>query len=78
MRKTIHINLPQIDDQEIQEVTKVLKSSFLTAHWANGSMVRRFESEFAAFVDAKYAIAVNSGTAALHAAVVAAGLAPKE
>ncbi len=78
MRKTIHINLPQIDDQEIQEVTKVLKSSHLTTHLGNGSMVRRFESEFAAFIDAKYAIAVNSGTAALHMAIMAAQLASQD
>lgn len=78
MRKTIHINLPQIDDQEIQEVTKVLKSSSLTAHLGNGQMVKRFESEFAAFVDAKHAIAVNSGTAALHMTLMATNLAPKE
>jgi perosamine synthetase len=76
LRKTIHINLPLLDDQEVQEVTKVLKSSSLTSHSASGSMVRRFESVFAVFVGAKHAVAVNNGTAALHMAVLAAQVEP--
>jgi dTDP-4-amino-4,6-dideoxygalactose transaminase len=44
----------------------------------NGEAVKRFESEFSAFVKAKHGIAVNSGTAALHMAVMAAKLASKE
>lgn len=71
----IPINVPQIDEREIQEVVKVLKSGLLTIHSGNGPMVKRFEAEFASFVNAEHAIAVNSGTAALHMALSTAGVA---
>lgn len=70
----IPINMPKIDEQEIGMVVKVLKSGILTTHLGDGPMVRRFESEFARFVDAKYAVAVNSGTASLHLALLANGI----
>lgn len=76
MRKTIPINRPQIDDQEIEAVTKVLRSGVLTCHPGRGPMVTRFESAFAEFVDAKHAVAVNSGTASLHMALLAVGVTP--
>jgi dTDP-4-amino-4,6-dideoxygalactose transaminase len=74
--ETIPINMPQIDEQEIEMVTQVLKSRFLTSHPANGPMVTKFESAFANFVNAKHAIAVNNGTAALQMALLAAGINP--
>lgn len=61
---------PEIDDAAIQEVVAVLKSGWLTS----GPRVKQFESEFAAYVGAPHAIAVNSCTAALHLAVEALGL----
>jgi len=70
----IPINAPQIGEREIEAVVKVLRSGVLTHGLGAGPMVRRFEEEFAKFVEAKHAIAVNSGTAALHMAVVAAGV----
>jgi len=73
MRETIPINMPQIDEQEIKIVTQVLKSGFLTSHPCKGPMVTKFESVFAKFANVKHAIAVNSGTAALHMALLAAG-----
>ena len=42
----------------------------------NGEMVGAFEREFAAYVDAKYAIALCNGTATLHTALVALGVKP--
>lgn len=74
MRKMIKINIPQIDEKEIEMVVKVLRSRVLTDRHGNGPMVRRFEEEFASFVEAKHAIAVNNGTAALHTALLAAGV----
>jgi len=62
---------PDIGDAEIAEVVDVLRSSWLTS----GPRVKRFEDGFAAAVGAKHAVAVNSGTAALHLAVEALGLA---
>lgn len=59
-----------IDDDDIQEVVKVLKSDFLTT----GPRVLEFERRVADYVGAKYAVAVNSGTAALHIACLAANI----
>jgi dTDP-4-amino-4,6-dideoxygalactose transaminase len=61
---------PRIGDQEIDEVVATLRSGWLTS----GARVKRFEQEFAEAVGAPYAIALNSGTAALHLAVEALGL----
>ncbi len=60
-----------IDEEDIQAVVKVLRSDWLTT----GPMVEEFEKAVAQFVGAQYAIAVSSGTAALHAAMYAAGIA---
>ncbi|MEM2250399.1 MAG: DegT/DnrJ/EryC1/StrS aminotransferase family protein, partial [Candidatus Bathyarchaeia archaeon] len=70
----IPINAPQIGEEEIEAVAKVLKSGILTHALGAGPMVKKFEEEFARFVEAKHAIAVNSGTAALHMALAAAGV----
>ncbi len=67
--------MPQIDEQEIEMVVKVLKSGLLTSLLGDGPMVTQFENAFAKFVKAKHAIAVNSGTAALHLALLAADVA---
>jgi perosamine synthetase len=70
----IPINAPQIGEEEIEAVVKVLKSGILTHGLGAGPMVKKFEVEFADFVKAKHAVAVNSGTAALHSAMMAAGI----
>lgn len=49
---------------------ETLRSGWLTT----GSRVREFEEEFARRVGAKYAVATNSGTAALHIALEALGV----
>lgn len=46
------------------------------AEWYGGPVAREFEDEFAAAIGAGFAIAVNSGTSALHVAVAAAGIGP--
>ncbi|MBN2570086.1 MAG: UDP-4-amino-4,6-dideoxy-N-acetyl-beta-L-altrosamine transaminase [Deltaproteobacteria bacterium] len=61
-----------IDEDDIQAVVKVLRSDWLTT----GPCVESFEKAFAEQVSAKYAVAVNSGTAALHAAMFALGIGP--
>jgi len=57
-----------IDDEDISAVFSVLHSDWIT----QGSKVAEFEKEFASYVGARYAVAVSSGTAALHAACFAA------
>jgi len=51
-----------LDDKEISEVIDSLKSNWITT----GPKMRFFEDKFKSFIGSKYAIAVNSGTAALH------------
>ena len=69
-------NLPYgrqtIDDRDIEAVLEVLRSDWLTT----GPKVSEFEVAFAEFVGADEAVAVSSGTAALHAMMVAAGVGP--
>lgn len=59
---------PEID-QAIQHVLD-------TAQFVLGEEVTRFENEFAAYCGVRHAIALNSGTSALHLALLAAGVGP--
>jgi perosamine synthetase len=61
-----------IDETDIQAVVDVLRSEWLTT----GPIVPKFEEAFAAYVGAKYAVAVSSGTSALHTAMFALGINP--
>jgi len=70
----IPINAPQIGAEEIEAVVKVMRSGVLTDKLGAGPVVTKFEEAFAKFAEAKHAIAVNTGTAALHSAIVAAEL----
>ncbi len=63
----IPIAKPMIGKEEIDAVTIVLKSGML----AQGETVKQFEDAFAKYTGVPYAIAVNSGTAALHACLEA-------
>ena len=56
-----------LDDNDIQAVVDVLKHGWLT----QGPKIREFEENLAKKVGAKYAVAVSSGTAALHLACMA-------
>lgn len=68
----ISIAQPLIDKEEINAVNQVLRSGML----AQGPKVAELEENFAKYCGTKYAVAVNSGTAALHAALFAAGVGP--
>ena len=68
--KFIPFHIPAIGEDEIRSVVETLKSGWLTT----GPKVKRFEEDFAGFVGCKYAVAVNSGTAALHIALDAIGI----
>ena len=70
----IYINLPKIGEEEIQAVNKVMRSGMLTSGLGMGPAVTEFEKSFAKMAGAKHAVAVNTGTAALHSAVMAVGL----
>jgi len=70
--KTIPYARQWLDEEDIAAVVAVLRSDWLTT----GPQVPRFEQKFAEYVGAAEAVAVSSGTAALHAAVAAAGIGP--
>ncbi len=59
-----------IDNADIQAVVSVLKSDYLTC----GPEINNLEKKLCKLCDAKYSVAVSSGTAALHAACYAAGI----
>lgn len=63
---------PVIEDEEIDEVVKTLKSGWI----GTGPKVARFEEEFREYTGAKHAIAVASCTAGLHLSVIALGIGP--
>lgn len=64
--------LPSIGEEEIAEVVDSLRSGWITT----GPKVKRFESDFAEYVNASHAIAVSSCTAGLHIALTALGVGP--
>ncbi len=59
-----------IDKEDIKAVIEVLESDFIT----QGKKVEEFEKKTASFLERKFALAFNSGTAALHSAYFAAGI----
>ena len=69
-REFIPFHAPEIGDAEIESVVETLRSGWLTS----GTKVKRFEDDFAEYIGSKHAVAVNSGTAALHLALDAIGI----
>ena len=68
--KSIPYGRQTITDADIEAVVNVLKSDYLT----QGPEVAKFETQFAAYVGCKYAVAVSNGTAALHLCALALGV----
>ena len=66
----IHYTKHDVTDEDIQSVERALRSNSLT----NGPFVKEFEDNFKRYVGSEYAIAVSSGTAALHLAIAALGV----
>ena len=62
--------LPQLGQEEVDGVLECLRSGWLTT----GPKTKQFEAEFAAYVGARHALAVNSCTSALHLALEAVGV----
>jgi dTDP-4-amino-4,6-dideoxygalactose transaminase len=63
---------PYWDDEEINAVSDAIRSNW----WSRGPKTAEFEKKFADYVSAKYTVAVNSCTAALHAALAVKGIGP--
>ena len=63
---------PDLGEAELEAVTQVVRSKWLTM----GEQTAQFESRFASFVGSQHAIALNSCTAALHLALLALDVGP--
>jgi perosamine synthetase len=69
---TVRLARPDVGEEELAEIREVLESGQLTM----GPKVAEFEALLAAAAETKHAVAVSSGTAALHVAVLALGIGP--
>src|SRR5271170_4387474 len=63
---------PAISEDEIAEVVATLRSGWI----GTGPRVHQFQEDFRTYVGANHAVALNSCTAALHLAMLAAGVGP--
>ena len=70
--KRIPVTIPEMDEREASAAGRAILSGWTTM----GPEVAAFEKEFAAAVGARHACAVSNGTAALHLALLAAGVGP--
>ncbi len=68
-----YLNEPLLDGKEVEYVNQVLAQGWLSA---GGEFTRKFEQAFADYIGVKHALAVQSGTAALHTALLAFGVKP--
>ena len=68
--KKIFYGKHSITDEDIKSIIEVLKSDNLT----QGPKISEFEKKFATYIGSKYAIAVSSGTAALHLCALSLGI----
>ncbi|MBM3897487.1 MAG: DegT/DnrJ/EryC1/StrS family aminotransferase [Thaumarchaeota archaeon] len=71
----ININQPILGEEERKEVDSIIKSGYLTSGVREGGpKVREFEGSLAKYLRAKHVVAVNSGTSALYASLMASGI----
>tara|TARA_B100000315_G_scaffold184167_1_gene173159 strand:- start:9636 stop:10862 length:1227 start_codon:yes stop_codon:yes gene_type:complete len=71
-KKPLFYSKHWVDEKDIKAVVKVLRSDWLTM----GSSIQRFEKAVAEYAGAKHAIALSSGTAALHGCMFGLGIKP--
>jgi len=66
------VGAPQIVEEDLKELEKVFRSGW----WVNGPYVRALEEAFKKYIGCKYAVAVGSGTFALHLSLDVLGIGP--
>jgi len=71
-REFMPFHVPEIGEDEIRAVVETLRSGWLTT----GPKAKTFEEDFRKYIGTRHAVAVNSGTAALHLALDATGIGP--
>lgn len=71
IQKNFPVAEPTIGENEFLYVEKCLRTAWISS---KGKFVKRFEEDFAAFCNSRYALAVCNGTAALHLAFLACGI----
>ncbi len=64
---------PDLSGNEEKYVLECIRTGWISS---KGKFVEEFETQFAKYIGTKYAIAVSSGTAALHLALAAVGVKP--
>ncbi len=72
--KKIPLSSPDIGPRELDLINEVLRTPYLSM----GPMIERFEKAVATYLGVRHAVAVSSGTAGLHLAVIASGLCEDE
>lgn len=70
------VNLPATHQALEKEIFEAITPLIRNAEFIMGKPVAEFENEFANYIGAKYCISLNSGTAALHLALMALGVGP--
>ena len=70
MKEVIPLSRPDVGEKEIEYVNEVLRSGVLSI----GPVIERFEQLVSEYIGVKHAIAVNSGTSALHLMIRACGI----
>ncbi len=70
----IRLTIPSIDEEDFQAVRDVLSTGYLV----QGPRVAAFEACLAKYIGVQYAVAVSSGTAALHLSLLALGIRPND
>lgn len=68
--KFLSFSKPLIEEDDIKSVEQTLRSGWLTT----GPRVKEFEEKVSSYIGSKYAVALNSGTAALHLSLLASGI----
>ena len=70
MKNFIPFGKPDIGKDEINFITKVIKSKWI----GSGPITEKFESQFKKYKESKFALSVNSCTAALHLSLIYCGV----